>query len=67
MNALIDLIKQERRLTIAPYNTRRVGKWYQVCIGIGNDDVAYLTLDDDALETLTQVDPSLKELIEDLE
>lgn len=63
MEALISLLKTQGPLTEAPCSTRRVGKWYQVVIGIGDDDVAYLTLDDEALATLIAQDPTLSTLL----
>lgn len=65
MNVLIELIKEQGRVSHAPCSTRRLGKWYQVTIGIGDDDVAYLTLDDDAFGVLVGADPTLRDLVED--
>lgn len=46
------LIPAGRELSLAPNKTERYGAHYQLTIGIGKDHVAYLTLDEEALEAL---------------
>ena len=39
----------------APTKTERHGKWHECIIPIGNDDVAYLTLTDDAFQVMRKI------------
>ena len=52
---LLGVLLGRNEITQAPVKTQREGVWYQVIIGIGDDEVAYLTLTDDALEVLKTI------------
>lgn len=44
------------KMAPAPYKTQRQGKHYEVIIGIGNDHIATLTLDEDAYIELCKIE-----------
>ena len=46
------IARNKYKMLEAPVETKRYGKHYEIIIGIGNDHVAYLTIDDDALKAL---------------
>lgn len=46
-------IPRDTVLCTAPTKTERHGRWYQYVIQIGDNHVAYLTLDDDAIRALS--------------
>lgn len=48
---LLNLIK-DNSIMQAPATTQRSGEWHEIIITIGDDHVAYITLDDDALKEL---------------
>jgi len=45
---------RDHPLRNAPKRTKRFGEWYQWIIGIGNDEVAYVTMTKEAFEALEQ-------------
>ena len=60
MNENLELLRRLLRsnrdkVVTAAHTTKRHGKHYELVIGIGPDNVAILTLDDEALEALSEL------------
>ena len=53
-NKLASLFWIADTVSAAPIKTQRNGVWYELIIGIGNDHTAYVTIDDEALNTLCE-------------
>lgn len=49
---LAQLIRVLGKESSAPSQTIRYGQWYEFTIGIGKDEVAYITLSEDALNAI---------------
>ena len=49
---LASLIWLAGNMKAAPHKTQRVGVWFELVVGIGNDNVAYITMDEESLKEL---------------
>lgn len=50
----LKVLTEGKRLIKAPAMTRRAGIHYEFILAIGDDEVAYLTMTDDAYDELTK-------------
>lgn len=55
MNALSTLFSFSGNCAPAPVKTERIGKWAEVIIPIDDDNVCYLTVNDDAIAAIVAV------------
>lgn len=49
---LSQIVRISGESNTAPQSTIRYGRWYEFTVGIGNDEVAYITMSDYALRAL---------------